>query len=347
MPITVGHGGDGSDTAGQIIAQAGQANLSREQQERLAASQQRHQQEMQEEQIEAQREAQGKSESHADRQAAINLSAQQIENQQRIAEIKAKAEFDAANFEKRYTTRQKAEIARIKKARVDLANNPDFTDDEKKKGDHILALQELGYKPSDLPKLSPHPKGQDIGDVWSHKESGALITRGADGRAHVLVRPDQTIEYKKAEGLNKIHQAEITRQHNQEKATATLRAKMLFDETTVMDKDGKSTKQRRLRKPEEIDAIMQAYSGQKPKADPKQQQSDQELIEKTMQKYGGFSHVPVELQKQLREAVKRLGGSQPQQGDRKEYPQSPGEPVQDTEKDDNWEVDPSVAEGSE
>ena len=277
------------------------------------------------------------------KQMAESNAAQQAH----IAEIQEKAKFDAANFEKRYTTRQKAEIARINKARSDLASNPDFSDDEKKKGDHLLAVQALGIKPSDLPKLSPHPKGQDIGDVWPHKESGALITRGPDGRAHVLVRPDQTIEYKKAEGLNKIHQAEIARQHKEEERASSLRAKMLFDETTVLDKDGKTTKQRRLRKPEEIDAIMQAYSGQKPKADPKQQQGDQELIEKTMQKYGGFSHVPVELQKQLREAVKRLGDSQPQQGARKEYPQSPGEPVRDTEKDDNWEVDPSVAEGSE
>ena len=278
------------------------------------------------------------------KQMAESNAAQQAH----IAEIQEKAKFDAANFEKRYTTRQKSEIARINKAKTDLQSNPNFSDDEKKKGIHLLDVQALGIKPSDLPKLSPHPKGQDIGDVWPHKESGALITRGPDGRAHVLVRPDQTIEYKKAEGLNKIHQTEITRQHKEEERASSLRAKLLFDET--VDKDGQ--KKRRLRSPEELDAIMQAYSGKKPQADPKQQQGDQELIEKTMQKYGGFSHVPVELQKQLIEAGNRLRGQQPQHVSgasverKQDFLQSPGEPVQEPEAADDSDVDPAMEEGS-
>ena len=71
MPITVEHGGQGSQAAGQIMAQGGQANLDREQRGMMQLRQLAQQREMQQEQIQAQSQMQMQAAEIAEKRTAL------------------------------------------------------------------------------------------------------------------------------------------------------------------------------------------------------------------------------------------------------------------------------------
>ena len=192
-----------------------------------------------------------------DRQAEINS-----EQQAKIAEIREKAKFDAQNFEKRYTTRQKSQIAKINSAKSNWAQM--FHRGEISKSDFIagnrgMDFEILGIKPSDLPKLQPYDKGQGIGDSWRDNVSGATITRRADGGAHVLIRPDQTIEGKHADAKLKMDNDQLKEKLKHSTELMKIREKHMFETTT--DLAGRKTI--RLRGVEELDGIMRNLTGEK------------------------------------------------------------------------------------
>lgn len=230
--------------------------------------------------------------------------------QGRIQEIHAKAKFDAENFEKRYTTKQKAEIAKYKKLESDVQSRAPwtkaFSEGELQSIMKSGKLHELGIVAGDLPKLSPHPKGQDIGDAWTDKD-GEKFTREADGnRRHIPYEKTRDGAYHTE--LGKIHQHQLDHQDKVDQAIRIFRAKNLHED--IM-KEGVKTGTR-MRSKDELDRMTQAWMGTESKPDTKQIQSDQDLISKTMQRYGAFSHIPVELQKQLIQAGGRLRGGQQQ-----------------------------------
>ena len=52
-------------------------------------------------------------------------------NAEKIKLMQAKAQFDASNFEKRYTAKQKADLSQISAASTAIDNDPSFSDSEK------------------------------------------------------------------------------------------------------------------------------------------------------------------------------------------------------------------------
>ena len=299
--------------------------------------------------LEIGRQQQQKSQQEQQKQQFLQ---QHPEAQARVIEAQEKAKFDAENFEKRYTTEQKAKLAQSNVAMDNwkqMHDRKEIDDDTFQKGYMSLQMQKVGIVPSEQPRLSPDPKGQGARDIWKDKDGEIWNGRDASGAAR-HVPYEKTAAGAQRLAIQKLHMEELRQKAAEAKATASVRKSLLFDETM---KDGVKT--RRLRKPEEIDAIMKAYSGQKPQPDPKQQQaqqaakkSAQSFIEKTMQRYGSFAHVPPELQDQLRKAAAAFQGNQQspqQQQPEQNWPQSPGEPVA-PEAEASEEDDPS-SEGTE
>lgn len=141
---------------------------------------------------------------------------------ERLAAIKAKAEFDAENFEKRYTAKQKAEISQLKKAQQDLANNPNFSDEEKLAASRGVDLKLMGITPSDLPKLSPYPTGRGPGDIWDAPGVGK-VSLDRNGTIKVVQPWKDSAEY----SAMKNARAEEKEKH---KALTTYMNKLIEDE---------------------------------------------------------------------------------------------------------------------
>ena len=181
------------------------------------------------------------------------------EEQAKIKAVQEKAQFDATNFEKRYTAKQKADIAQLNKASQDMEGNPNYSEEEKKQIKDKIEAQKLGIKPADLPKLSPHPKGQDIGDSWVDKPTGDQKYRTASGEVH-------TVDYKKTkegayqESLHERQQNELKAKEDGRSSIQGIRERYLFEEST--DENGKVT--RRQRSPEELNDLIQSVIGTKP-----------------------------------------------------------------------------------
>jgi hypothetical protein len=199
---------------------------------------------------------------HHNDPAYRELADRHAQQQARIEEIRAKAQFDAQNFEKRYTEKQKADIAKWNKAQIDIDNNPNYSDDEKRQIKSKIDLMKLGIKPSDLPKLSPYPKGQGVGDVWTDKGTGAVVTMRKPGETHVLVRPDQTAAYKAGEAKYKMDNDHLKNTAKHQSEMMKLREKFAIEESEGTGINaGKKTK--RVRSADEIDKIMRGISGEK------------------------------------------------------------------------------------
>jgi uncharacterized protein (DUF1697 family) len=135
---------------------------------------------------------QGIREDYQRQRMGIPTEAERIVQQQsdaRMQAIQAKAQFDAANFEKRYTAKQKAELTRLSAVENEIDNNPNFTEAERVAAHRAVQIKKLGIQPADLPRLSSYPDGQGIGDIWDHPQYGA-VTRKPDGSVSTFT-PDK------------------------------------------------------------------------------------------------------------------------------------------------------------
>jgi hypothetical protein len=115
----------------------------------------------------------------------------------KVKAVQEKAQFDAGQFEKRYTNKQKAEISAGEKADQDLESNPNFSAEEKAAGHQMWAQKKLAITPSYLPKLQPFKDGQKIGDSWV--DDGVHKTRDADGNIKRIAKMDETASGFKAQ----------------------------------------------------------------------------------------------------------------------------------------------------
>ena len=239
------------------------------------------------------------------------------QRQARVQEIRAKAKFDAENFEKRYTTRQKAEIAKWNKAQQDIDNNSDYSEAEKKQIKSKIDMLKLGIKPVDLPKLSPHPRGQDVGDAWTDQQTGDGRYRDKDGVIH-------TTDYKKTKegayqaSLHAAQAAELKHKQDIAKDAGKFREKNMWDDK--YDNWGHKIG-RQLVHPDEINRRIQVRSGMTPtppqtpsqQVDPKVQQAHA-LLQETFHRYKTWDQVPADQRQNVAEAVSIVrSGQQPQQ----------------------------------
>lgn len=180
-------------------------------------------------------------------------SGQAVDYATRQAQTREKAQFDAANFEKRYTAKQKVEIARFTKAKQDLINNPAFSEQEKVTASRSLDMKIMGITPDYLPKMSQYPDGQGIGDSW--EEHGGIVRRNEKGVKEIMFRPDQMNEGKLLAGKIKIDDRQLEHKLNIEGKIMDQRLKLLSTPKKSKDEFGNAILVDRT--PDEVERIIQ------------------------------------------------------------------------------------------
>ena len=274
MPIEVQHGGQAGPVAGQIIAQAGQNELNRQQEDKNLANQLANQRAMQLQEIQA----------HADlqRQAADDAFArtaqahgldQQIKQDEFDKTLKLKqkqAENDANQWEYKYTAQQRQEIAKYNTARQTINSSNLWSPAEKDAALQMIDLQQVGIKPAMMPRDPSKPvyeEGKGPGDLWVDA-TGATVTLDKDGRTPKLIQrydqgPDAQAQKLKAAQDQKIRDAQAKHEEKIQDAQAKREEKLLdmrlkLATENVVSYDAKGNPTRQQRSSDEINKIMQS-----------------------------------------------------------------------------------------
>ena len=206
---------------------------------------------------------------HHNDPAYKQIAEQHAEQQKRIEEMKFKAQYDAQTFEKRYTTKQKAEMARLNAAEEQVRNSPEWDspdDSMRKNALHMIQMKKMGFLPSEQPKLMPYPAGQSVGEVW--QAGGGLVTRDKDGRVQRVMRPAETIEGMHVSSKLKMDNDQLKRDAKNHEMMQKFREKHLMVDT--FDKFGVKTGTR-PRDPKELDSMTRIWMGKQKDGDGVQQ----------------------------------------------------------------------------
>lgn len=133
-----------------------------------------------------------------DKQAQIAEEANQRnferDQQARDLDVQRKKELNQDLTEYEYTTKQKMMIDNINNQISDVQINPDLTQADKDYAVRELEFKKMNIKPQSKPKSSPFPKGQDINEVWTDKNTGVTYTRDQNGTPKVLVKGKDSSE---------------------------------------------------------------------------------------------------------------------------------------------------------
>lgn len=107
--------------------------------------------------------------------------------------LQMQAEASADAQDRKLTTLQNREMARLDQAEVTLYTDPSFTDEERLAGLEQIERRRKSVKTaSAVSAQSPYPKGQDIGDLWEAQPgSGLWISRNSKGEIVLINRMDQ------------------------------------------------------------------------------------------------------------------------------------------------------------
>lgn len=277
MGIEVQHGGVGGTTAGQIIAQAGQANLERQHQDIQLSQKLKQQRDMQMTQIEAQSDLQKQAADDAMARTALKhgldgqIREQEFDNT--LTKMQEQARIQANQWEYQWTGKQRQEIAKYNNSRQMIKDSDNWSPEEKTSALRAIDLKQANIKPSMMPRdpsKPQYPEGRGIGDAWTD-DSGTTLARTKDGDLKLMVRPDQTREYHaeklKAERENKMLE---------------LKMKLATESVDEVGADGAVTGSRH-RTPEEINALVGAITGQQA---PQQQQPQQREPKEWWEKAG-------------------------------------------------------------
>lgn len=258
MPIEVRHGlpGEALAVAGAGVGagQGVQRELDRAQRDAHLAARLQQQRELTLAQIGARADLQRQAADTAMAKTALRAGLdehlreqyfeQQLELQQQEAVAKAK------QWDYKFTTEQRQQIARLNNARQRIMQSDAFTPAERQEALKLLELQQAGIEPEAMPRdpsEPTYPDGQGVGQVWQ-TESGTLLTRGADGEPTLLQRFDQSPEY---------HQAKL--EMEREKAVLEMRKELMTEQIEQVDDQGNTTY--RQRTPEEVDSMVRVITG--------------------------------------------------------------------------------------
>jgi len=238
--------------------------------------------------------------------------------------LKEKAEFDAANFEKQYTMKQKLDIAKWNRIKQDIDMNPSYTEQEREAIKRAADLQIMGIKPSELPKTTPWEKGKGIGESWKAAD-GSLLGRDPDGRLRLIQRwdqgPDAQSMKEEQDSLKAQAKLQVELEKEKRKGVFDLMTKGMYD---GIDEFGKP-KMRRVNAKEARQIIDQLYGEQQQqqggadwaqqaeKAGMKVQNEDRDLppevgyaktyIQNMREMYGSFDKLPPEAKDAYRAAL--------------------------------------------
>ena len=296
MAINVQYGGQGGTTAGQIIAQAGQANLQREQQQNMLSQQLQQQREMQLVQIGAQADMQREAADKAFAQTALQHGLQgELQEQmfdQTVQKMQEGAKLEAQQFDYQFTAKQRQQIAAYNNARQTISGSDNFSPDEKKLALQQIDLEQANIKPQSMPSNKykwPTINGQQSGlGVPITLSGGATVIGELDANGNPKFgKLEEFQNTEKGITLQKQLEAESKRADKEQAGQNIIQKSItdnlfkLFSEpitypTGQKDADGGDILGSRPRTPAEVQKIMQGVMGLLPGAQGQQQQPQQQ-----------------------------------------------------------------------
>lgn len=220
--------------------------------------------------------------------------------------MKEKAEIEAAQFEKRYTAKDKANLAKIQNQvrnayrlkQIGEISEEDFETVKKQK------LNEwIGYIPGTLPSLSPYPKGQGVGDNWKN-EFGMILGRNPDGQTWQA-------DFKKTEeGVAQEHELKALQEKAKldlarANARAAYQEKLLWKEVPI---EGDEEGGKRRLTPEELKREMELRFPSTPMPKPEEIQQAQQYLSMMIDRWGNSP--PPEIAERMLEAQNLIKQSQ-------------------------------------
>lgn len=234
-----------------------------------------------------------------------------------IQAMRAKAEFDAVNFEKQYTQKQKLEIAHWKRVGQAIDMNSDFSEGEKESVRRLAAMRVMGIQPSELPKTTPWEKGKGVGDMWKGLD-GSIIGRKPDGSTQLIQRWDQGPDAQSMKEEQDSLKAQAKLQVELDKEKRTFIRDLHTKEIAVgTDVSGRPIK--RVRNNEEIQAILQRIYPDPQQQQQQQQQRDvkraQDVVDRFRKQYKNIDEIPENMRQQFFDAVDLLQGASPQEAE--------------------------------
>jgi hypothetical protein len=188
----------------------------------------------------------------------------------RVQKVREKAQFDAENFEKRYTVKQKARTAQLKQADSMIDSHPSMDDSDKAAAHGAIAGELVMIQPQDLPRSDPYPKGKSMGQTW--KENGVLMTRNKDGVPTGVPHQNSGPDYLAAKAKYNLHNMQFKYHQENHRSMRDILKDNIFEVTT--DADG--NEMRRKRSNEELRDIAQSIDGTKPQEQQQQQQQQEQ-----------------------------------------------------------------------
>lgn len=251
MPIEIRHGAPGSEAAGQIIAQAGLANLTRQ----FQAAQQAQQ-------LQAQREAQltgigareGEQQAEMEYRAAAQEQATGVRREDlrfgaeaRQEDIRLRAELgqQGAEWEEErrreeeawvweFTPQQKHEMTKNRNSRQMVVTQMHTGEMDYPTGTGAIRQLDVEYasytkqkRPRNSSDGPQFEQGREPGKLWPHPKYGGLYTTDpATGMPKVIVRPDQMPQAIEAKQKFERERAELEREQKREDRILAMREKL-------------------------------------------------------------------------------------------------------------------------
>lgn len=329
MPINVLHGGQAGPVAGQIIAQSGQADLARQQQQSQLTQQLQAHRDAQMADISAradfQRQAADEAMARTALQHGLDGQIREQEFDRTLTKMQEQARLQASQWEYQYNAQQRQEIAKFNTARQAINSSDQWAPEEKAAALKMVDLQQANIKPAMMPRdpsKPVYPDGQGIGQTWADQQ-GSIVARTKDGDIKLIQRYDQGPEAAKLKTQAETERKQFEAQEKREQKLLGLRLKLATEDVS----DGKDG--RRARTADEVNTIMQTVLGgqQQPQEQapwwkrpenkalqvtesdtqlPQQVGFAQSIVRTLNHQYGGLQDLPTEKKAAYLEAVNIL-----------------------------------------
>lgn len=237
----------------------------REQSDRQLTQQLRQQREMQHKDIQARSDLQRQSADEAMARTAMQFGLdgqiREDEFNREMAQAQEQARIQAEQWEWRYSAQDRQEIARLNNADRAMANNPDFSEEEKQEYRRISQYKRAGITGSMVPRDPNKPtyaKGREPGMEFQDKGGNWHIVQ-PDGVTKMTLRWDQGPEAAKMK-----YEAEIAAARSKMKEERVKEIeeyiRNLRTERIKYDKDGTEIAKERYREPWEVyEETLMAY----------------------------------------------------------------------------------------
>lgn len=157
--------------------------------------------------------------------------------------VKAKAAAEPAEWEARYTARDKADIARITNGVKQAKASGQWTQQELMELERVAQMRVAGIEKTLMPRDMSKPQ-YDPQESKVDETSGALMGFDRAGNRRVLVQPQNMPDYLNAKAVHEAGVKEADRQMKRQTAIDNYRLKLAQDDMAVQtgtDKDNKPT----------------------------------------------------------------------------------------------------------